>query len=251
MNTVNKINGALDKAKGSVSKGVDFGKDLVALLRDLALFVLALLLLVFPSTFNNVLSSAGFEEGSFVGFKWKPKLLDSDAALKEAQALITDLRDQNGKMAKALNEVQNKTNDPALKEQLAKLEEANKQLSAASTKVENSVATTIASNASLVEKVQNTPTTNAKWGVVFSGDATLDAAKYEVDTVAAKFGIPSASIYLRQGFYRAVSVLDSRAEAEQVIPKAKQRRADAYIVNMANWCPTSNEKTGYRECVAP
>src|SRR5882672_11069268 len=115
-------NGILEKTKSSVSNGVNFGKDLVALLRDLALFVLALLLIAFPSTFNNVLSSAGFEEGSFVGFKWKPKLLDSDAALKEAQALITDLRDQNGKMSKALNEVHSKVNDPALKEQLAKLE---------------------------------------------------------------------------------------------------------------------------------
>jgi hypothetical protein len=254
MNTDDKSgvkNGAKDKAKNSASNFVALGKDLVALLRDLALFVLALLLLVFPTTFNTVLSNAGFEEGSFVGFKWKPKLLNSDAALKEAQALITDLREQNDKMSKALGDAQSKLNDPAFKEQLAKLEEANKQLNVASSKVEDSVASTIASNAPLVEKVQNAVDTNTKWGVVFSGDATLDGAKYEVETIAPKLRIPNASIYFRQGSYRSVSVVNNRPEAEQVLPKAKQRRADAYIVNMSNWCPNSNEKNGYRECVSP
>jgi hypothetical protein len=244
-------NGAEDKPKNSASKFVALGKDLVALLRDLALFILALLLLFFPTTFNSVLSNAGFEEGSFVGFKWKPKLLNSDAALKESQALITDLKEQNGKLSKALGEAQSKLNDPVLKEQYAKLEEANKQLSVASSKVETSVASTIASNAPLVEKVQTSVDTNTKWGVVFSGDATLDAAKYEVETVAPKLGIPNASIYFRQGSYRSVSVVDSRPEADQVLPKAKQRRADAYIVNISNWCPNSTEKNGYRECASP
>jgi len=244
-------NGAEDKTKKSASKFVVFGKDLVALLRDLVLFILALLLLFFPTTFNSVLSNAGFEEGSFVGFKWKPKLLNSDATLKEAQALIIDLREQNDKMSKALADAQGKCNDPALKEQFAKLEETNKQLNVNSSKVENSVASTIASNAPLVEKVQNEVDTNTKWGVVFSGDAKLDVAKYEIETIAPKLGIPNASIYFRQGSYRSVSVVNSRLEAQQVLPKARQRRADAYIVNMSNWCPKSNEKNGYRECLSP
>ncbi|HVG21192.1 MAG TPA: hypothetical protein VNI02_19245 [Blastocatellia bacterium] len=247
----NVNNGAEEKGKKSASKFVALGKDLVALLRDLVLFILALLLLFFPAKFNSVLSNAGFEEGSFVGFKWKPKLLDSDAALKEAQVLITDLREQNENMSKALADAQSKLNDPALKDKLAKLEEANKQLNIASSKVENSVASTIASNAPLVERVQNEVDTNTKWGVVFSGDATLDAARYEVETVAPKLGIPNVSIYFRKGSYRSVSVVDSRLEAQQVLPKAKQRRADAYIVNMSNWCPNINEKNGYRECTSP
>ena len=242
---------AKDKAKNSPFSFVGLGKDLVALFRDLALFILALLLLVFPATFNSILSNAGFEEGSFVGFKWKPKLLNADAALKEAQALITDLREQNDKMSKALAEAQSKLNDPALKEQYAKLEESNKQLNVASTRVEDSVASTIASNAPLVEKVQSAADKNSQWGIIFGGDATLDAAKYEVEKVAPKLEIPNASIYFRQGSYRSVSVVGSRSEAEQVLPKARQRRPDAYIVNMSAWCPNSNEKNGYRECVSP
>jgi hypothetical protein len=157
-------NAAEDKAKNYASKVVVLGKDLVALLRDLAQFVLALLLLLFPTTFNSVLSSAGFEEGSFVGFKWKPKLLSSDAALKEAQVLITDLREQNDKMSKALADAQSKLNDPALKERFVNLEETNKQFNVTSSKVENSVASNIASNAPIVERVQNAVDTSTRWG---------------------------------------------------------------------------------------
>src|SRR5437588_823927 len=129
-------------------------KDLVALLRDCGLFVLVLLLLVFPMTFNSVLTRAGFEEGSLVGFKWKSKLVESDQALKEARATITDLKTQLSKTSQALADAQAKLNDPSLKETLVSLEKENKQLNATSSRVETSVANTIASSAPLVEKAQ-------------------------------------------------------------------------------------------------
>lgn len=235
--------------KDATSALIGLGKDAVALLRDLALFVLALLLLIFPGTFNGVLTKAGFEEGSLVGFKWKSKLVESDAALKEARTTITDLKAQLDKTSQALTEAEAKLNDGSLKETLAKLGEENKRLNAASAEVEASITNTIAANAPLVEKAQTTVSSNTGWGVVFSGDATLDAAKYEVTTVAPKYGIPNVSVYFRQNSYRSVSVVESRTQAEQVLPKAKQRRADAYIVNLSTWCPEAAEKDGYRECV--
>ena len=75
-----------------VLRVVSLGKDLVALLRDATLFVLAMLLLVFPAQFDSILVDAGFEEGSVVGFKWKSKLIDSNQALEEARATIASLR---------------------------------------------------------------------------------------------------------------------------------------------------------------
>jgi hypothetical protein len=239
-----------DQKKNLFSTWLPLGKDSVALLRDSALFVLVLLLLFFPNTFNTILSNAGFEEGSFVGFKWKPKLLDSDKALKETQGLIAELREQNDKLSKALGDAQSKLSDPALKEQYAKLEEANKQLNIASSQVEDSVASTIASNATLVEKVQSGVDTRTTWGVVFGADTTLDDAKHEVETVAPKLGLPNASIYFRRGLYRSVSVSGSRSDAEQALSRARQRPAGGELVDMTTWCPISNEKNGYRECVS-
>src|SRR6266700_4918387 len=151
---------------------VSLGKNLLALLRDAALFVLALLLLVFPTSFNTVLTNAGFEEGSLAGFKWRGKLVASDSALKDAQATITKLKEQVDKSSQALHNAEAKVNDPVVKAELNKTEMENKQLDTASSKVQESVNTTINNSAPLVEKAQTSVSTNGPWGVVFSGDTT-------------------------------------------------------------------------------
>ena len=88
-------------------------------------------------------------------------------------------------------------------------------------------------------------------GVVFGGDTSLEQASHEVKVTAPRLEIPNATIYLRQGSYRSVSVVKSRAQAEQVLLAAQKKRADAYLVSFSKWCPNSQEKTGYRECVIP
>ena len=74
------------------------GKDLVAMLRDAMLLLIAVLLIGWPQTINNILVEAGFEEGSFAGLKWKAKLTQSDETLLKAQATIADLIEQNEKL---------------------------------------------------------------------------------------------------------------------------------------------------------
>ena len=226
-------------------------KDLVALVRDTLLLALVVLLLAFPTTFNNLLVSAGFEEGSIVGFKWKAKLVESDQALKEAQANITDLTAQNEKLSRALAAAQARSGDPAEKLLLTKLEDENNKLKQASAKVEASVQVTIASNAVLVEKAQTSSGATLQWGVVYGGDTDLAAAQYEVETAAKKYGLTNTSIFFRQGSFRSVATAADRSDAEQLLFKAKNRRSDAYIVNLNTWCPNRTAKAGYTECAVP
>ena len=129
-------------------------KNVFALLRDLSLFALGVLLVVFPTTLNSVLTDAGFEEGSVVGFKWKKKLVDSDTALKKAQETIADLQAQNSVLTKALAESGSQGNDPAQKAKVAKLQAQNQQITETIKQVQSSVAATIAANAPLVEKAR-------------------------------------------------------------------------------------------------
>jgi len=232
----------------SMARVVTTGKDLVALLRDAALLVLAVLLLGWPVTFNTMMTRAGFEEGSIIGFKWKATLVESDQALKAAQATITDLKAQNEELTKVLAEVEKGVSDSALKDQIAKLEADNTRLKVTSSKVAASVEATIALNAPLVEKAQASLSSAITWGVVYGGDTTLEAAKYETETVASKLGIPNTAVYSRQGSFRSVAVLSDRSEAEQILYKAKQRRPDAYLVNMSTWCPHPVDKAGFLEC---
>lgn len=88
-----------------MSRVIGIGKDLVTLLRDGALLVLAVLLILFPATFNRMLVNAGFKEGSIAGFKWEAKVLDANDALRNAQATIADLRNRLDKTTSTLEEV--------------------------------------------------------------------------------------------------------------------------------------------------
>jgi hypothetical protein len=115
-------------AQSPLTASVSLGKDLVSLLRDGAIFVLAVLLIVFPVQFNSILVNAGFEEGSVVGFKWKSKLVESDKALKDAQVTISDLQAKNDELVKALADTNAKLQDPKLAERAAKLQDENSKL---------------------------------------------------------------------------------------------------------------------------
>lgn len=237
-----------DSPATSASALVAVGKDLVALLRDAALLVIAVLLVMFPVTFNTILQKAGFEEGSLVGFKWKAKLVENDAALKEAQALISSLKEQNDKLNQTLTEAQQQSPNENLKQQLSSLEQSNAQLQVASSKVAASLANTISSNAPLVRKAQNAIGTSTSWGVVFGGDTALQPALYEVNYASKKLGIADVHVYARQGSYRSVALASERSQADQLLVLAKARRPDAYVVNMQTWCPSSEDKGDYREC---
>ncbi|MFN2202257.1 MAG: hypothetical protein ACK2UO_13685 [Caldilineaceae bacterium] len=144
-----------NKPSTALSAGIATAKDLFALLRDSTLFIAALLLLVFPATFNAILTNAGFEEGSFAGLKWKRQFYDTDTALRTAQDTITSLQAQNADLLKALKEQPTAVASVQQREDLAKLEQANEAAAEAAKQVQDSVGATLASNAPLVEKARS------------------------------------------------------------------------------------------------
>jgi hypothetical protein len=139
---------------------VSIGKELVSLLRDAALVLLAVLLIVFPAKLNVLLTDAGFEEGSVVGFKWKAKLVKSDDALKQAQATISDLQTRNDELGSALKYAQLQISDPTFSERVDKLGAENSEQRESVKYIQKSVSKTINDNAPLIEKAR--PASDAK-----------------------------------------------------------------------------------------
>ena len=178
-----------EKEASPLTTFIGISKDIISLLRDLSLLVLAVLLIVFPRALNSVLTSAGFEEGSLVGFKWKAKLVDYDTALKEAQATIVSLQAQNNDLVKALAESNAKPGDSSFKERISKLEEENNKLKATTQQVQSSVAETISNSAPLVEIARSaTRTTSAPTvGFCYQEDRLQDGAeRYSVHCHSSK-----------------------------------------------------------------
>lgn len=89
------------------------------------------------------------------------------------------------------------------------------------------------------------------WGVIFGGDATLNAANHEIKVTAKLMGISDATIFRRSGSFRSVKTYVNRMEADAALEKAKSIRESSYLVNMAKWCPTSIPREGYFECSGP
>lgn len=140
-----------------ITRVITVGKDLVSLLRDGALFLLAVLLIVFPTQFNAILVSAGFEEGSIVSFKWKANLTKSNDALEEAQETIRNLQKTNDELVKELTEAKTRVENPVIAGRITKLEDDNRRLKDVTRQVQMTVSQTIESNLPLVAKARSSP----------------------------------------------------------------------------------------------
>ena len=171
--------------------------------------------------------------------------------MKDANATITDLRKQLDATTSALAEAQTKSNDPVLKASLDTVRKQSQEVSKATEAVQATVSRTIDANATAIAQAERTTgEQGGKWGVVFSGDVTLDAARYEAGRVAELGNLPNPTIFLRQGSFRSVSVVDTRSAAELALASARRRRSDAYIVTLSRWCANPVSKGGYFECSA-
>ena len=137
-----------------ISLGISVGKDLVSLLRDGALLLLAIFLVIYPDKINSILNEAGFKEGNIAGLKWQSSLDNSTQALKEAEAKISELQREKNEQAKALAEAKSMLGDTALKQRIVQMEKSNTAQKESTELVLNSVAQTIKANAALVEKIQ-------------------------------------------------------------------------------------------------
>jgi hypothetical protein len=234
----------------SVSGMSATGKDLVAMLRDGLLLLMAVLLISLPETFNSILVRAGFEEGSFAGIKWKKKLTESDDALLKAQATIADLTAQNQKLSEALSGTKGQVASADTKAYIGRLEQLNARVASMSEHTQQAVRKSLAANTPFVEKIHGALGTAVTWGVVYGGDATLEAAQYEVETIAPKLGLTNARVYHRQGSYRSVATTTDRSKADEMLKATRERRADAYLVKMGDFCPDPAEQKGYFECTS-
>lgn len=238
----------------TVSSRVGLAKDMLSLLRDGVLVLLFLLLLLTPGFVGDRLASAGFEEGEFVGFKWKKQakvfgksVQDLDAELKDANATVLRLTGQLRSNEKELDALRRMNLSGATAERVASLQAGNQQIVRQATSQTASIAKTLASSRAVVVEAREIAPSGSKLGLVLGGDQSLDQAQYEVG-VLSRSGIGNLAIYRKGGSFRTVAVTESRATANDWRNKALPRRPDAYIVSLRSWCATPRSMDGFLEC---
>lgn len=236
----------LKQVDAGVSATVGIGKDLVALLRDTFLMVLAALLILWPSTFNTILTNAGFEEGSLVGFKWRTGFAETRTQLEQANIALENLKQANAELTRQLAEAKIFVSDDTLKAQIVSTEKSNAKITERSSALQSSVQATIVQTASLA----NTLPTKLQpvWAVIFSSDSTLDEAKYETNKAKSKAGIQNVRIFFRNPYYASVVRASDPIQAQDLLNNVKAYRSDAHLVDLNSWCPKQVDKTDYIAC---
>ena len=235
------------QSKRGLEQAISIGKDLFSLLRDGSLFLLALLLLFFPARLNSVLVSAGFEEGSIVGFKWKSRLVETNDALKDAKSTIEALQEQLKKANETLVAATSAVPAGELKDQIRKVEESGRVVVADSDGVAESARSAIRANAPLIQRVQSAQLTPSGWAVAFGSDKTLAAARDEVAR-ASRSGIQGSGIYFRNGYFASIAVVETREQADEYLRIVKTFRSDSYVTRFSSWCASPMQRDGYIEC---
>jgi hypothetical protein len=178
-------------------------KDLVSLLRDGAIFLLAVLLVVFPAKINSILSSAGFQEGSVAGFKWEHFKESNNQTLGETKVTIATLQEKYNEVYKALIDAKGKLNDAKLLKLIAKFEEDNDSLKINTKNVQAKVTETINANIALVEKGQTSKV--KRYYIIAMTSADSEDVDAEIKRVKRKVGdsfdkdFPNIKVYAPQG----------------------------------------------------
>jgi len=238
-----------DQQTNNLQARVTVAKDITATARDAGLLLLGLLLIAFPSTFNGILVSAGFEEGSIAGMKWKSKLQNSDEALKVATGKIAELQRQLISNQELLKKAQSRIENPDLAAQVARVVDGNEAIGKSASAVQRSSEGVISANAAYVAKATTALNLGDKgFAVVFGTDTSLESARYEVDVVAKKLGIPDAKIFFRNEGYVSASVAPTIDQANSTLALARKRRSDSYIVSIKTWCPSQKNEEYFTRC---
>jgi hypothetical protein len=217
--------------------------DFVKFLKELSIPFILILIFFYPSTLNEVLVNAGFEEGSVAGFKWKTKLSESNDNIRDLKNQIEQLNKQNQSLVKAINDKQqsDKIYDQAW---VDKLNINNVKLEVATDKVVTQANNFVTTSTDLLLKNKS----NAIWGVVFGGDKDLEGALYEVNIKAKQFDLTNTAVYFRKNSYRSVSIAKDNEDAKQLLEKARLKRPDSYIINLTTWCNNPKQEKDYIRC---
>jgi hypothetical protein len=157
------------------------------------------------------------------------KLESTESSLAEASRCLSDV-----------DNLRNCTRNPELVKQLKTDEAAvaqSRQLAASSAAA---ASVTLRSNAAILQESRARVAPGpSSWGIVFGGDASRRAAQ---DEIAKAKGAADLAIYRKQGSYRSVAVFDSRAAADDWLPRLKKINPGAYVVVLDRWCQNPEER---------
>ena len=219
-------------------------RDGSTLVRDILIALLVLVCVARPEILRSWLTALGVSKATLFGVELTPgkekQLAEEIDGLKQQRDAAVFERNSMAKKAEdALRDLQRlRGADPAVSQAISSIQQASAQAGS----------TSGSGRSSWVENARQSIDSGGRWAVVYGGDTKLEDARGEI-VWGARNKLPGTAIVLRQRIFRSVALAESPEAAEDLLAVARRRRSDAYVVNMQTWCPRSEQREGYRECM--
>ncbi len=218
-------------------------RSVLALVRESAIIILILVVLVWPDALQSVLKKAGFSELDLGFLKWQKQI---EAAQQDAQDANQILAQVEKDLSDTKESIETIKNTPDLKPETieeinklsVKLDESNKATTLARGNLQQNIAV---QREFMNEFQQVAPVEEGPWGIVVGADKNEEGARHELREFRGK-GFENIQIIIKSGWYRTVVIFDDPFDAEKQLARIKEMSEDAFIINLPNFCPRLIEK---------
>ena len=138
----------------TTSTRIDFLSKVLKLLREGIIIVVLILLLLMPSTFNGILTNAGFTEADIAGFHWEKELQEANERTQEALQAVEQVNTDSEKLEKTIEAIRLRTDDPVVKREVDILLMDVKEMQAQVRTVDTSLQENLQKEQMLLEQIQ-------------------------------------------------------------------------------------------------
>ena len=219
---------------------VDLVKSFFDILKQGAIVTVIVCLFASPATIGLALDKMGLHEADLWGFKWKRRLVETDAELVAVRASLAELERQLKLADETIGhqshllvsegaQLSNRTSIENFNSVVAAAQTIRSQNAAAITladKVSSAVQDTISANAPLVARAEEQAGAAPQWAVVAGGDPTEAGARDELAR-ARTAGYSDTKLFRRIGSFRTVIAFPIAQQQTAHLPMSSRRCGDA------------------------
>ncbi len=227
----------------STQSNITAVKDSVGIVRELALVIAVIVLLLDPGVIARWAKSVNEESKKQGGKSTEINLglakIAFDNSVIQISTLDAALKANEALKINAQLLVKNAATPQGAeraKEVLQNADSVSSQLQAGI----SSAKTSALAQDQIIQGASGQASGSGAYGIVVSADKQDDLAAYEVQQLK-KRNLTDIAFYERGGFLRTVARFSDREKAEQALSTIKQYRSTAYIINLDKWCSNSQD----------
>jgi len=218
-------------------------RSVLALIRESAIILLIVIIIIWPDALTGVLKKAGFSELDLGFLKWQKEIEAAQQDAQDANQILAQVQKELSETKESIETIKNTADlKPETREEINKLTVKLDESSKATNLVRGNLQQNIAVQRKIMNEFEHVaPVEEGPWAIIVGADKSEESARHELEKFRGK-GFENVQIIIKSGWYRTIIVFDDPGMAEEQLEKIKESAEEAFIINLPSWCPRSIEK---------